>query len=254
MINDFTLYKRVSTKEELKESLDRHKSVLNKTVIDYLNQLIELEFSAAKDNIDISDRKILHDLELYKKIAAYNIYNRTLSLLKEQEELKIFDNQAAILGIMAYKNIGNNSIRIFDYQYNKETIKLFQIVEDKKIKDEQLKLVKEQLGQLYDIKNPYEDYKNFYGGSFARWEIEHNLEVDKYEKMLESLDNKKEITDYDQEKIEVTKKYHDLLFEEYGLTDQDFDSYRDLSIKNINKKVLVKELPGLRIENNIEYV
>ncbi len=49
-------YKKISSKEELKELLDRYKRILNPRVIDYLNQLVELEFSAVKDIIDIEDR------------------------------------------------------------------------------------------------------------------------------------------------------------------------------------------------------
>lgn len=53
---DNITYKKISSKEELKESLNRYKRILNPRVIDYLNQLVELEFSAVKDIIDIEDR------------------------------------------------------------------------------------------------------------------------------------------------------------------------------------------------------
>ena len=79
--------------------------------------------------------------------------------------------------------------------------------------------------------------------------------VSEYEELFTRLDSEKEITDYEKEKISITKKYHDLLFEEYGLTDDDFiiSKQAPSTIDNINNKTLVKKLPGLRIENNIEY-
>lgn len=99
---DNKLIKKISSKEELKESLIRYKRILNPRVVDYLNQLVELEFSAVKDIIDIEDREILQNLDLYKNVVAYNIYNRTLELLSNEQELKIFDNKDRISGLMAY--------------------------------------------------------------------------------------------------------------------------------------------------------
>lgn len=261
-------YKKISSKEELKESLNRYKRILNPRVIDYLNQLVELEFSAVKDIIDIEDREILQNLDLYKNIVAYNIYNRTLELLNNEQELKIFDNKDRVSGLMAYKDIGNNTIRILDYKYDNGTLKLFQTVDDKKVRKEQLELVMTKLEQLYDKKNPYscsvtelkqpynkKTLKRF-GGPDAKWNFDHSREVSEYEELFTRLDSKKEITDYEKKKISITKKYHDLLFEEYGLTDEDFiiSKQAPSTVDNISNKTLVKKLPGLKIENNIEYI
>ena len=261
-------YKKISSKEELKESLNRYKRILNPRVIDYLNQLVELEFSAVKDIIDIEDREILQNLDLYKNIVAYNIYNRTLELLSNEQELKIFDNKDRVSGLMAYKDIGNNTIRILDYKYDNGTLKLFQTVDDKKVRKEQLELVMTKLEQLYDKENPYScsvtELKQPYnkktlkrlGGPGAKWNFDHGREVSEYEELFTRLDSKKKITDYEKKKISITKKYHDLLFEEYGLTDDDFiiSKQAPSTVDNISNKTLVKKLPGLRIENNIEYV
>ena len=261
-------YKKISSKEELKESLNRYKRILNPRVIDYLNQLVELEFSAVKDIIDIEDREILQNLDLYKNVVAYNIYNRTLELLSNEQELKIFDNKDRVSGLMAYKDIGNNTIRILDYKYDNGTLKLFQTVDDKKVRKEQLELVMTKLEQLYDKENPYScsvtELKQPYnkktlkrlGGPGAKWNFDHSREVSEYEELFTRLDSKKKITDYEKKKISITKKYHDLLFEEYGLTDEDFTISKQApsTVDNISNKTLVKKLPGLRIENNIEYI
>ncbi len=253
---DNITYKKISSKEELKESLNRYKRILNPRVIDYLNQLVELEFSAVKDIIDIEDREILQNLDLYKNVVAYNIYNRTLELLSNEQELKIFDNKDRISGLMAYKDIGNPAIRILDYNYENGALKLFQTVYDKKVRKEQLELVMTKLEQLYDKKNPYHSDLELFGCPATRWNIDYIKEVSEYEKLFTRLDSKKELTDYKKKKIGITKKYHDLLFEEYGLTDDDFiiSKQAPSTVDNISNKTLVKKLPGLRIENNIEYV
>ena len=249
-------YKKISSKEELKESLDRYKRILNPRVIDYLNQLVELEFSAVKDIVDIEDREMLQNLDLYKNVVAYNIYNRTLELLSNEQELKIFDNKDRISGLMAYKYIGNNTIRILDYKYDNGTLKLFQTVDDKKVRKEQLELVMTKLEQLYDKKNPCRSNLKRFGGPGAKWNFDHSREVSEYEELFARLDSKKEITDYEKKKSGITKKYHDLLFEEYGLTADDFiiSKQAPSTVDNISNKTLVKKLPGLKIENNIEYI
>ena len=169
---------------------------------------------------------------------------------------------------MAYKDIGNNTIRILDYKYDNGALKLFQTVDDKKVRKEQLELVMTKLEQLYDKENPYScsvtELKQPYnkktlkrlGGPGAKWNFDHSREVSEYEELFTRLDSKKEITDYEKKKISITKKYHDLLFEEYGLTDEDFiiSKQAPSTVDNISNKILVKKLPGLRIENNIEYV
>ena len=193
---DNITYKKISSKEELKESLNRYKRILNPRVIDYLNQLVELEFSAVKDIIDIEDREILQNLDLYKNIVAYNIYNRTLELLNNEQELKIFDNKDRISGLMTYKDIGNNTIRILDYNYENGVLKLFQTVEDKKVRKEQLELVMTKLEQLYDKRNPYHSDLELFGCPATRWNIDYRKEVSEYEKLFTRLDSKKEITDY----------------------------------------------------------
>lgn len=194
-------YKKISSKEELKESLDRYKRILNPRVIDYLNQLVELEFSAVKDIIDIEDREILQNLDLYKNIVAYNIYNRTLELLNNEQELKIFDNKDRISGLMAYKDIGNPAIRILDYNYENGALKLFQTVDDKKVRDEQLELVMTKLEQLYDKKNPYHSDLELFGCPATRWNIDYIKEVSEYEKLFTRLDSKKELTDYKKRRL-----------------------------------------------------
>ena len=194
-------YKKISSKEELKESLNRYKRILNPRVIDYLNQLVELEFSAVKDIIYIEDREILQNLDLYKNIVAYNIYNRTLELLNNEQELKIFDNKDRISGLMAYKDIGNPAIRILDYNYENGALKLFQTVDDKKVRKEQLELVMTKLEQLYDKKNPYHSDLELFGCPATRWNIDYIKEVSEYEKLFTRLDSKKELTDYKKRRL-----------------------------------------------------
>ena len=53
----------ISTKEELIELLKKYKGILNSSIIEYLNYLIELEFSVIKDYIGEEERLALSELE-----------------------------------------------------------------------------------------------------------------------------------------------------------------------------------------------
>ena len=56
---------KVEDKEVLKNILKRYEDTLNKPTLEYLNSLIELEFSVVKDNISSTKKENLIELELY---------------------------------------------------------------------------------------------------------------------------------------------------------------------------------------------
>ena len=55
---------RVETKEELLESLEKYKGILSVPMIEYLNSLIELEFSVVRENIGEQDSDALSELDI----------------------------------------------------------------------------------------------------------------------------------------------------------------------------------------------
>ena len=73
---------RVRTKEELIELLKGYRGILNKEMVEYLESIINLEFSVIKPNITDEDRLPLSELDIYREAATYNIYERALSLFK----------------------------------------------------------------------------------------------------------------------------------------------------------------------------
>lgn len=51
-------FNKINTKEELIELLNNYKGILNNVMIDYLNSLINLDFSVIRDYIDSNDRVV----------------------------------------------------------------------------------------------------------------------------------------------------------------------------------------------------
>lgn len=58
---------KISTKKELRTLLNQYKKVLQKPFFEYLEALIEVEFSVIRDEISDDERLVLSELEIYKK-------------------------------------------------------------------------------------------------------------------------------------------------------------------------------------------
>lgn len=270
-------------KSELKKLLNNYEGKISKQLIEYLNSLIELEFSVVKENIKEDDRYFLSELAIYRYAAIYNIYNRSLALIK---------NTALPFKIEA-KNFHNNSLQIktalkdnfdiflFDYNYdnnlfNKDKIKegynnrnigeikIYEALESKELREKEMYRILEELINAYDDKGPAPSPFGEYGGPRSQWFFE-NLDKIKYlEKEFKKLDNKTELTENEKKEIEIKSAISKILLNDMGLTENDFedveyDSY--LLINNIYsienselQKEKVKKLPNLTIERKIKYI
>ena len=264
---------KVNTKEELLPLLEGYELILSDYMIKYLKSLIELEFSVMKDNISKDVRKSLSELEVYKRIAIYNIYYRALNIFKENvTELKISGNDDGIMGLTVYAPLGERSAKLFEFDYqeysqkpngyetmNIGNISLFQTIENEEQREAELMRVMSILHRLYDEKNPYCSGPRTYGGPSARWVFEHSNQIREYEEKFRQLDGKKELTDEEKREIEITKQFHKLLLEDYGLTDKSFEEENNRFIINMREKselqkTLVRRQPNLTITNYIKYI
>lgn len=272
-------WNKINTREELIELLKGYKGILADSMINYLNSLIDLEFSVIRDYISDNDRVALSELEVYKRIAMYNIYNRALNIFKQNEsELEISGNNDGIEGLEVYASLGEKrSCKLFDFDYHEGrpmslsskipsdyktmkigNISLFQTIDSKEQREAELMRVMSILGRLYDEKNPYHSRPHTYGGPAPQWAYEHAQKIKAYEEKFNQLDAKEELTDEDKKEIEITKKFHELLLEDYGLTNKDFENNQQFSgfgkEKTELQKTLVRRMPNINIKNNIKYI
>lgn len=267
-------WNRINTKEELFELLKKYKGILTSPMIEYLNSLIELEFSVIRENISDCDRIALSELEVYKRIAMYNIYNRALNLFNEQNvpEIQTYSNKERYKGLNVYYLLGEQKIPLFDFNYEEKeldyelktsgfktmnigTISLYQTIESKEKREAELMRVMNKLERLYDQENPFHSNPHTYGGPATQWTFEHARKIGIYEKKFNQLDAKKELTAEEKKEIEVRKRFFELLLEDYGLTTEDFiDESSNNPKKSLLQKTLVKKSPNLTINNNIKYI
>lgn len=274
-------FDKVNTKEELLELLKGYRGILTEPILNYLNSLIELEFSVIREYISGSDRKALAELEVYKKIAIYNIYNRTQNLFKQQNgEFIISGNNDGWESLSVSTKLNDRRVSLFDFGYkdihssgwntpkvpsgfktlNIGGISLFQTFESKELREAELDRVMRILEGLYDERNPYPSRPGVVGGPGSTWAFDHARKIEKYEERFKQLDSKKELSDEDKREIEITRQIHDLLLEDFGLTSESFVDESNQPFANFGKektelkKTLVRKMPNLTITNHIKYI
>ena len=265
---------KVNTKEELLQLLKDYKIILNSQVIDYLESLINLDFSVIKENIDDKSKKALSELEIYKRIAIYNIYNRAINIFTQSNmPLIITGNDEGFESLSISVPIEDRNIKIFDFKYGEQkslnykipdeyktmkigSINLYQKIENKELRIQELKRIIDKIERLYGTQNPYQYHPKKVGGSYVKWKIERQKEIEKYQMMLDKIDSHNELTEIDIKEIEIMNKAHDLLLEDYGLTNNSFEDDVSITSKRSNnlQKTLIKRQPNITITNNIEYI
>lgn len=233
-------------KEKLQELLKRYDDTLNKATLEYLNRLIELEFSVIKDNISFQKKENLIELELYRKIVIYNIYNRVLKLFQE-EELNLNSNNGDEIHIL--KRFDDKDIDLFRFNYDLKANKVLEITLFQTI-EESLEERAQKVNYIIGILERLQQEKNSFNpkGNVEKDILDLKLDYERriahYEKMLNELNKKRQLTETDRVILENSQYYYGLLLEEFGLTKEELAS----------EKVLKKKFPRLEIKNNIKYI
>ena len=250
-------------KEELQETLKMYKGILTNPIADYLNSLLELEFSVVKDYIDDTNRKALTNLDIYKRIAQYNIYMRALNILRESGLSYKKKDENNILSIFASLEFKDIELFAFDYSNGLDNLSivqegvvtkrigdifLYQVVKDEEFKEKELEKAMYKLESLCNAKNPYRLNPYTCGGPASYWEIKREREIRKYETLRKELEHQKELNDDEKKEIEITNKVYEMLLEDYGLT----NNFKNEEISEDKK--LVKRMPNLNIITKVKRI
>ncbi|MBR3145672.1 MAG: hypothetical protein IKF47_00220 [Bacilli bacterium] len=219
---------KIKTLKELKVQLKSSERVLSKPTIDYLNSLLNLEFSVVKNNIDKNERELLSGMEIYQSIGKFNIYHHALKLFKNNNNLKINDNSNGIEGICVSIKDGNTR-GLFNYNYSQDNdknilpcgkIEIVRYVDGATKKEKEIKRLK---GELEKMELPSSNIPFILGG--AATDILNNYYGMK--KTVEKLQDElaEGLSSKDQNDIALSKKYYELLLKDYGLKKNDFTPF-----------------------------
>ncbi len=280
---------KISSKEELIILLEKYKNCLQKPIIDYLESLIEIEFSVIKENIGNDERIALSELEVYKKIAIYNIYNHAFRLATQNG----YNIVTSLGGLSIYPSVERESPQLYNFDCQDYSlldksfeipkdyktmqigeIHLYHSIENGQMRERERERISYELQKLYtykeicdvQINNCSHDLLSHTFGLVVPPNsykvIENERKIKAYENKLQELNQKKEITEKSAWEIEITNDFYYLLLEEYGLTNESFveEKHQNL-IDALNKKektnlrkTRVKKMPNINIYEETKYI
>ena len=270
------------SKEELKLLLlESYKGILSKEMIEYLDSLIELEFSVIKDYIALDNREILTELSIFRYASIYNIYNRTIKLIKENKlplEINKFDKPTDVRENslnLSFVTKSKKRINVFEYDYNYHSpyrnkipeyyynrslggITIYQTLESKERIKKEINLILGRLEKLYDkdipIRTLIEEELIGYNTPF-----ENKVKIGLLEKRFTELDSKKDLTEEEKDEIKVTNYASEIILDDMGLKEEDFTTDKE-DLFNLSKEFTnleekkVKKFTNLEIKRKIKYI
>ena len=266
MIRKFSMYggcHKVDSQEKLKGWLEQYRDVLSREMYDYLNSLINLEFSIVNNNyIDEKDRKLLSELSIYERITMYNIYHRALVIFNNSNRrLQIWDNDDSFEGVGVVS--GKKDYRdIFEYNYDRDRtysvppcgeVIISQYIFDKDKKEQEIERLKERLkhtgvgslGPTVDAEG-----NDLYGPNSMQI-ANYEARVKGIKEEIARIEKSMKLSAKEKRIIEISKEFHDLVLEDYGLTPEDFEIQETDS--KIHERSIVKR-PKLIIKRDVENI
>lgn len=258
----------INNKDELLNLLKIYQYELTNIQMDYLISVINLEFSVIRDYINKSDRVTLSEYEIYDIAALYNIYNRILNIIKDNEKVNIFNEDSFHIST----NLFNDSKGIMGiiYKYPKDTIYkkikyiyLNPIIENNKHYEEAIDILYKKINELDKEKYLYSSQGKHNSDAKDYWCRQKKERIELCHKKIAELEKRIKLNIKDRYEFTVINEIIYQIMLDYGL---DFDSFKDESsnlIINANtentwiEKTQTKIIPGknkIKIYNNIKYI
>ena len=109
---------KVNSKTNLNKLLKTYKGIITPEIYDYLSGLVGLDYSVFGSQVSDQVKSKLIELDLFRQIAVYNIYNQTKNFLSEEgKNLIISGNEREIEGLQARINFEGEEVPVLDYEY-----------------------------------------------------------------------------------------------------------------------------------------
>ncbi len=256
---------KLLNKAELSALLNENQKILNKETIDYLNSILNLEFSVVKDGmIDNNARELLSDLEVYRKIAKFNIYNRAINLIRLKFETIdgcLYTKPEIYQDELCIDHCSYGPIFAFDYGTKEKSIGevvIYDTIFDEKFHEEELERYMEKIYRLMvekDILLGKREYDDECRQLYIDPRLCDNLDteqrnkkisdisasISKLENYFNILDNFK-LSDKQKKQIETANAFYEVIAEDYGIEKQN----------TCSGKSLVKKMPGLKIKKDVK--
>lgn len=240
-------------KLELKHELNNCSKLLSSSLVDYLDSLIELEISVLRDYITDEDKEFLRQLSLYKNIEIYNIYNRALQILKTFSDIDIYEYNTGIKATIR-KNEAIIPVYTFDFFKPVYSIHLQEYIHDDNDSLKEKTYILNCLKRLNDLREKMLKSDNLQKNTFL---YEYDRKIESLSIRCRILSNVRSFTDSQKKIVDLTNTCSSMFYEEYGLSDSDFKVEKHIYPNDgitLFEKKLIKQKPGVVINNSIKYI
>ena len=246
----------IKTKEEILTELKKYKKVLNSELYNYLVSLMNLNDSSLEEKFSKEELSLIRSISLFDDITLYNLYYLTKEYYKNHTDLSI-DEQ--INNIKLYNGNFKKGNVLYDLYFNqsydtrKQEVNLYDQVNDQSYYELLDAQIIENLKNEYRKENPYDIVSGRYGGSATNWQFDHEQKINKLEKELQDIRGRNIPNEQEREQISIVQDNINSLIDYFKINKDGFKQTKDYSI-NKNKKVLTKEINGIKVYHNIRYM
>ena len=267
-MNNIGYWERESTKEELKESLNKERLILSTPIIEYLNSLLELEFSVLKNEISEEAREVLSEYTLYKRIAMYNIYNRALKIINDSNVDVVVSNNIVnnrnlevsltekynnyfLFKFFCGEREVNDSIR--SVLFPKENPIIIGDINLYKLEENELAIKKRLNEMQYKLDEMRHDVLNKNDPNYLDYLELYKKNINQLKELIQLTDQriKEGLSLQEKNAILIVNMIRDRLLCDYGLTENDFSF---VTRNNSTGKTLVRKYPKLTVSDTRHYI
>ena len=266
----FDEWEKVYSKEELQEELKCYQNILSSEMYHYFEKLLHCEISVFYDDNFINNylRKEISGLDIYRKLAIYNIYHQAIDAFhdsKYRDYVDIGGNSKGIEGLQVEGRKRDQVFPLFLYDYSMasnvyDRIKVPNGCKVIKIGDVDLYLdnVIASDGMrdviIHNLNNKIRNLSleecvdsRHCLKSYYIWDYQHKDEMYYYNDLLKKIKNK----DNDASINEMQEYFSSLFLKNYGL---DHDECFDTDVLDGNVRTLTRKYPGGSVRKHIRYI
>ena len=247
----------LESQKKLLEDLKQYEPLLSKEYYEYLESLLALEISAFNKEFNNDSREILKKIELYKRIAIYNICNRTKNLLLNNGngiEISTVENYEHPVEFSIFGKMNGKSINSFRFNIEEDSplyigdAIIYSSGPNSILRQEEIKRLTKEYEAKLKQDNPHarhDGVKRFQDENGSKWETSRQADLEIINKKLTSLRNFSLDTN---ELIAAQNYLAGLILDDMHLKDEDFTS----SYQHGLEKTLVRKYPGMSVKHNVK--
>ena len=262
--------------EKIQTEIKKYSGIYDKELLEYLKSLLMLEINIVNDKTYSKQKlELLKDIELFKRILKYNIFGYAKKTLEKAgiETTREYDENNAYI-FQSY-----NGIPIFDACISKEDIyeektkfTIYELSENKKLRNEKLEELYQKYDSISDGQNPYKDEANFKAPESSRgkrkigyinigkqlfndYEEKRKRELDLILDAIGRLETRKELTEEQKKSQEQSRKVYEAFEKEYGPFKQTKEKIESSSLllEEITSTASLKETQFAKIYKHKRY-